>query len=97
MTSLLVQDEAIWIGQRNGLPQINIFTPTATLNDAVPERFRGLDRAPTGDLAQVVWRNVNLKNLHDHIIHARPRADLIVRKGPGHAITAITPNRPELT
>jgi valyl-tRNA synthetase len=32
------------IGQRHQLPLINIFTPRATLNDAVPERFRGLDR-----------------------------------------------------
>ncbi|HUK02174.1 MAG TPA: valine--tRNA ligase [Steroidobacteraceae bacterium] len=32
------------VGQRHGLPQINIFTPRAALNDAAPERFRGLDR-----------------------------------------------------
>ena len=32
------------IGQRHNLPLINIFTPRAALNDAVPERFRGLDR-----------------------------------------------------
>ncbi len=32
------------IGQRHRLPQINIFTPRAALNEAVPERFRGLDR-----------------------------------------------------
>jgi valyl-tRNA synthetase len=32
------------IGLRHGLPQINIFTPRAELNDAVPERFRGLER-----------------------------------------------------
>jgi valyl-tRNA synthetase len=32
------------IGQRHGLPQINILTPRAALNDNVPERFRGLDR-----------------------------------------------------
>ena len=32
------------IGLRHGLPQINIFTPRAALNDNVPERFRGLDR-----------------------------------------------------
>jgi valyl-tRNA synthetase len=32
------------IGQRHHLPQINIFTPRAALNEAVPERFRGLDR-----------------------------------------------------
>ena len=29
------------IGQRHQLPLINIFTPRAALNDAVPERFRG--------------------------------------------------------
>jgi valyl-tRNA synthetase len=32
------------IGLRHGLPQINIFTPRAHLNDNVPPRFRGLDR-----------------------------------------------------
>jgi valyl-tRNA synthetase len=32
------------MGLRHHLPQINIFTPTATLNDNAPERFRGLDR-----------------------------------------------------
>jgi valyl-tRNA synthetase len=32
------------IGLRHGLPQINILTPRAALNDNVPERFRGLDR-----------------------------------------------------
>ncbi len=32
------------IGLRHGLEQINILSPRATLNDAVPERFRGLDR-----------------------------------------------------
>ena len=60
-------------------------------------RFRHMDRDQTTALAQMVWRQVNLKTLHDHIVHARPRADLIVRKGPGHAITAITPNRREPT
>jgi valyl-tRNA synthetase len=32
------------VGVRHQLPSINIFTPTATLNDEVPERFRKLDR-----------------------------------------------------
>ena len=32
------------IGLRHNLPQINIFTPAAALNDNVPPRFRGLDR-----------------------------------------------------
>ncbi len=32
------------VGQRHQLPQINVFTPRATMADTVPERFRGLDR-----------------------------------------------------
>jgi len=32
------------IGKRHGLPQLNIMTDDAHLNDEVPERFRGLDR-----------------------------------------------------
>ncbi|HSY08120.1 MAG TPA: valine--tRNA ligase [Steroidobacteraceae bacterium] len=32
------------LGLRHNLPQINILTPAAALNDNVPPRFRGLDR-----------------------------------------------------
>jgi len=32
------------MGQRHSLPQINIFTPDAKLNENAPEKFRGLDR-----------------------------------------------------
>ena len=32
------------MGQRHSLPQINIFTPDAKLNDNAPEKYRGLDR-----------------------------------------------------
>jgi valyl-tRNA synthetase len=32
------------IGKRHSLPMINIFTPTATVNDNAPEKYRGLDR-----------------------------------------------------
>jgi valyl-tRNA synthetase len=32
------------VGQRHSLPLINIFTPDAVTNDAVPEPYRGLDR-----------------------------------------------------
>lgn len=32
------------VGQRHGLPVINIFDESAALNDAVPRRYRGLDR-----------------------------------------------------
>jgi valyl-tRNA synthetase len=33
------------VGQRHSLPQINIMNPDASLNDAVPPAYRGLDRA----------------------------------------------------
>jgi valyl-tRNA synthetase len=32
------------LGQRHQLPLINIFTPTATVNEAAPAAYRGLDR-----------------------------------------------------
>ncbi|MEZ5499323.1 MAG: valine--tRNA ligase [Steroidobacteraceae bacterium] len=32
------------IGERHGLPMLNILTADAHLNDSVPERYRGLDR-----------------------------------------------------
>jgi valyl-tRNA synthetase len=32
------------LGQRHKLPLINIFTPTATINDEAPQAYRGLDR-----------------------------------------------------
>ncbi len=50
------------IAERCGLPRINIFEADASLNDSVPEQFRGLDRyearrrvlAALGDLGLVV-------------------------------------------
>jgi valyl-tRNA synthetase len=32
------------MGQRHGLPQINIFTPDAKLNESAPAAYRGMDR-----------------------------------------------------
>ena len=54
-------------------------------------RFRHMTREQTDGLARMVWRDVNLKNLHDHIVHARPLADLVARKGPDHAILSVSP------
>ncbi|CAN7198607.1 hypothetical protein LJR164_000588 [Phenylobacterium sp. LjRoot164] len=53
-------------------------------------RFRHMSREQTDGLARMVWRDVNLKNLHDHIIHARARADLVVGKAPDHAIAIVS-------
>ena len=32
------------VGERHGLPSINVFTPDARINDAAPAAYRGLDR-----------------------------------------------------
>jgi type I pantothenate kinase len=52
-------------------------------------RFRGMDRAAAAAFARSVWSGINLPNLREHISTQRDRADLVVRKGPGHAIVEI--------
>ncbi|MCA6226896.1 MAG: type I pantothenate kinase, partial [Phenylobacterium sp.] len=52
-------------------------------------RFRGMDRDAVTGLARRVWEGVNLPNLRQHIVRARPTADLVVRKAADHAITGI--------
>jgi type I pantothenate kinase len=52
-------------------------------------RFRGLDEARARGVAKMVWDAINLPNLRDHIVGARALADIVIRKGPGHAIEAI--------
>ncbi len=32
------------VGERHGLPQVNVFTPDARINDAAPAAYQGLDR-----------------------------------------------------
>lgn len=42
----------------------------------------------------VVWRQINLPNLHDHIVRARPLADILVAKARDHSLRLV---RPELS
>jgi valyl-tRNA synthetase len=62
------------IGQRHGLPQINILTPRAALNDNVPERFRGLDRF---EARKRVLAELETAGLLDHI----DKHQLVVPRG----------------
>ncbi len=50
------------IGQRHSLPLINIFDENAALNDAVPERYRGLDRL---DARKLVLEDLEARGLLD--------------------------------
>jgi type I pantothenate kinase len=53
------------------------------------QRFRQLDRHGVTEVARQVWAGINLPNLRDHIAPVRPFADLVVVKGPDHAIVEI--------
>jgi type I pantothenate kinase len=52
-------------------------------------RFRHLDEAGARGFAKMVWEAINLPNLRDHIVQARTLADIVIHKGPDHAIKAI--------
>lgn len=44
-------------------------------------------------VAQNLWDNINLVNLHENILPTRPRADLILRKGRDHLIEQVALRR----
>jgi len=80
------QDIEHWFVQRFlGLWQAAEHDPTSFY-----ARFRGLDREQVARVARTVWEQVNLPNLRDHIVKARGRADIIVRKRLDHGIDAVT-------
>ncbi len=63
------------VGQRHGLPLINIFTPDAALNDNVPEKYRGLDRFEARDVIVHEMRQLGLlEKVADHRLMV-PRGD----------------------
>jgi type I pantothenate kinase len=57
-------------------------------------RFRTMREAEARGFARtMVWRGINLPNLHEHITRARPHADLLLWKTRDHALHLV---RPEL-
>jgi hypothetical protein len=40
----------------------------------------------TRDFSRVIWRQINLPNLRAHIVGGRDVADIVIRKGAGHAV-----------
>jgi len=69
------------IGQRHNLPQINIFTVSAALNDNVPEAYRGMDRF---EARKAVVKDLQTANLiekiedHTHSVGRCYRCDTII-------------------
>lgn len=49
-------------------------------------RYSSLSEDAGYAVAQGLWDNINLINLHQNILPTRPRADLVLRKGPDHLI-----------
>ena len=56
-------------------------------------RFGDLTEEQAIKTAQDIWSSINLPNLRDNILPTRPRADLILRKGPNHEIAEVALRR----
>jgi type I pantothenate kinase len=52
-------------------------------------RFAGLDDDEARSTAGGIWDLINGPNLRDHIDATKERADLIMRKGPDHAVSEV--------
>lgn len=49
-------------------------------------RYALLNEEEATQIAENLWRTINLKNLQENILPTRPRADLILRKGNNHLV-----------
>ncbi len=56
-------------------------------------RYAALSDAEAEEIALSLWTRINLVNLFDNILPTRPRADLIITKGPDHAIEKVALRR----
>jgi type I pantothenate kinase len=52
-------------------------------------RYSELSEDAARAIAEGLWANINLKNLRENIRPTRPRADLILRKGPDHRVEEV--------
>jgi type I pantothenate kinase len=52
-------------------------------------RFADLDDDEATATATDIWKRINERNLQENILPTRERADLILRKGPGHNVTEV--------
>jgi type I pantothenate kinase len=52
-------------------------------------RYSQLSDDAAKAIAEGLWHNINLKNLHENIQPTRPRANLILRKGKNHLVEEV--------
>jgi type I pantothenate kinase len=57
------------------------------------QRYANLSDKEATDVALSIWTSINLVNLHENILPTRPRATLILKKGPDHAIEDVALRR----
>lgn len=51
--------------------------------------YAALDEKEADAVARDIWRRINLENLHQNIAPTRPRASLILTKGPDHRVAEV--------
>ncbi len=52
-------------------------------------RYASLSEDEARETGTAIWRSINLVNLTENILPTRQRADLILRKGEGHAVESV--------
>jgi len=57
--------------------------------DSYFHRYATISGTAALAIAEGLWHNINLKNLHQNILPTRPRADLILQKGRNHLIETV--------
>ena len=62
---------------------------TAFQNQTIITISMRLATAEAIKMAKEVWKNVNLKNLHEYILPTRSRADIILHKTKHHSIDEV--------
>jgi type I pantothenate kinase len=56
-------------------------------------RFAALGNEEAVAMAEGIWERINLVNLREHILPTKPRADLILEKGPSHRVETVALRR----
>jgi type I pantothenate kinase len=57
--------------------------------DSFFHRYSQIGEEEALAIAEALWRDINGTNLYENILPTRPRADLILRKGPNHLIEQV--------
>ena len=53
------------------------------------KKYAELNDSEAEEIAQGIWRRINLRNLHENILPTRARASLVLTKGENHRIEAV--------